>query len=169
MPGPDHVSIALDHRMSAAQFMGLVGIEGGVNASKHDVGAAFAGQLPDLVAAERVGGVDADADNIAGLNLIQFYRLQGLVHQAGIAKARGCRRCEHIQPARGYDRGAKRNFTGIDEVNAHAMSPSLGGLAKAVEQLAPGTTISDCLEGSKPSSSKAIDRRRTGKIVGRRQ
>ncbi len=144
--------------MSAAQFVGFVGVEGGVNASKHHVGAALAGQFPDFVAAERVGGVDADADNIAGLNLVRFYRLQGLVHQAGIAKARRCRRCKHIQPARGYDRGAKRNFTGIDEVNAHAMSPSLGGLAKAVEQLAPGTTISDCLERCKPSSLEAIDK-----------
>ena len=145
-PGPDHISIALDYRVSATQFVGFVGIEGGVNASEHHVGAALAGHFPDFVAAERVGGVDADADNIAGLNLIRVYRLQGLVDQAGIAKARRCRRCKHIQPARGNDRGAKRNFTGIDEVNAHAMSPSLGGLAKAVEQLAPGTTISDCLE-----------------------
>src|SRR6185312_8603454 len=100
----------------------------------------------------------ADADNIAGFNLVQLCRLQRLVHQAGIAKARRCRRCEHIQPARGYDRRAKRNFTGIDEVNAHAMSPSLGGLAKAVEQLAPGTTISHCLEACTPRSLEAIDR-----------
>ena len=86
-PGPDHISIALDYRMSASQFVGLIGVEGGVNSSEHHVGAAFAGQFPDFVAAERVGGVDADADNIAGLNLIQAlpapgFRPPGRDHQS---------------------------------------------------------------------------------------
>ena len=75
--------------MSATQFVGLIGVEGGMNSSKDHVGAAFAGQFADLVAAKSIRGVDADADNIAGLNLIRVHRLQGLVDQEGSPKLAG--------------------------------------------------------------------------------
>ena len=67
---PHHVSVALDHRVRATQFMGFVRIEGGVNSSKHHVRAASPCQGPNFVAAQRIRGVDADANDIARLNLV---------------------------------------------------------------------------------------------------
>ena len=50
--------------------MGFVGIKGGVDSSEHHIGAAGACHGPNFVSAESIRGVDADTDDIAGLNLI---------------------------------------------------------------------------------------------------
>jgi hypothetical protein len=113
----------------AAQFMGFGGIESGVNAAKHNVGAAFAGHFPNFITAKRVGGVDANTDDVPGLNLEWVYRVQSFIDQTGIAKACGRRCGQHIQPARSNDSRTERNFAWIDQMNAHSVVPSLGRLA----------------------------------------
>jgi hypothetical protein len=91
--------------------------------------------------------VDADADHVAGLNLIQIHRCERLVNEAGVAKAAGRRRRQHIQPARSNDRGPKRNITWIDEVNTHAFA-LLGLWALPVRQARTKPTL-DALKLSK--------------------
>jgi hypothetical protein len=148
----DRAKISLDHGVSTAALEGLAGVQRSVNPAIDHPRAALARHASDLISTQSIAGMDTDADNIARLYLLGIQRFQRLIDQYGIAKTsrRGCR--QNVQPAWSNYGCAERNFTGIDEVNAHAMSPSLGGLAKAVEQLAPGTTISGCLERCKPGS-----------------
>jgi hypothetical protein len=84
---PDDVSIAFYYCVSATEFVGFVGIERGVNSAEDDISAAFAGFFADLVSAKRVGGVDADADDVAGLDLLDVYSLEGFVDENGVAVA----------------------------------------------------------------------------------
>jgi hypothetical protein len=137
--------------MSASQFVGLIGVEGGVDASKHHVGAALAGQFPDFVAAERVGGVDADADNIAGLNLIQ--QAPGSRPLAG-SPSQVSPRCKHIQPARGCDRRLKLHW--VDGERARDVASRA---ATRLSTTCAGTTFG--LQSTlAPSSLETIDRRK---------
>ena len=107
--------------MGTAKLMSFGRVEGCVNASEHHVGTAVARHFPNFIAAQRIGRVDADAHNVARLNLVRVCRDKGLVDKAGIAKNPRRRRCKHIQPARSDDRRTKRDFAWINEVNAHPM------------------------------------------------
>jgi len=49
--GPDHVAVALYHRMSTAEFDGLFGIKCGMDAAEDYPSAARPGDLADLIAA----------------------------------------------------------------------------------------------------------------------
>ena len=71
-------------------------VEGRVNASEHHVRATIASHFPNLVTTKCIRRVDADADNIAGLNLIRVHSRQRLIDDAGIAKAHRCRRRKNI-------------------------------------------------------------------------
>jgi hypothetical protein len=51
-----------------------------MNPSKYDVGTPVPRYLANFVAAKSVRGVDANADNIAGLNLGWVRGLQGFIH-----------------------------------------------------------------------------------------
>ncbi len=64
---PNHIPVALHNRVSAAKLHGFIGIQRGVDAAVHYVGAAFAGDFPQFHAAQRITRVDADSDDIAGL------------------------------------------------------------------------------------------------------
>src|ERR1700693_3634098 len=107
--------------MGSAKFMSFVRVKSCVNAAEYHIGAALACQLADFISTEGVGGVDADANNISSLNAGGGYGVESLVHQGCIPIRLRGGRCQHIQPARSYDRGTKRNFARIDEVNAHAI------------------------------------------------
>jgi hypothetical protein len=93
---PDDISIPLYDRMCAAKLLCFVGVEGCVNSSEHHIRAPSACNCPKLVAAESIGCVDADADNIASLNASWVQSRKGFIDKRGIAKSfRGCCR-EHI-------------------------------------------------------------------------
>ena len=51
--------------MRPSELMGLFREERGVNAAEYDQRACVAGQLPELIAAQRVARMDADAHHIA--------------------------------------------------------------------------------------------------------
>ena len=69
---PDKIAVALDDRMRAAVLRRLFGKEGGVNAAEDDPRAALAGDAADFVATPGVSGVDANADDVAGGNRVEF-------------------------------------------------------------------------------------------------
>src|SRR5437762_8042813 len=77
--------------MRTTKLMRFVRIERGVNPSEHDISAAPACDLPDFIAAQRIGRVDADAHNVARLNLVRVCRDKGLVQASpkirGVAAA----------------------------------------------------------------------------------
>src|SRR5437764_14378645 len=68
---PHDIAVSLDHCMSSAELMGFVGIQSCMNSAKNDIGAALAGQFSDFVPTQSVGGMDPDADHVAGVNLVR--------------------------------------------------------------------------------------------------
>ena len=91
-----------------------------MNAAVHDVRATRARVPADFVAAERVAGMNADADDVAGLDRCRIEKCQGFVDQYGIAVAFGRGAGQDVQPARRDDGGAERDMAGIDQMNFHA-------------------------------------------------
>ena len=61
---PRDVTVAFDDDVSEAMLEGLLGKESGVNAAVDDGGAALMGKASDLVAAQGIAGVHADADDV---------------------------------------------------------------------------------------------------------
>ena len=113
---PDEVAVAADDRVRRAVLARFVRKQRGVNAAVHDPGAALPGDPSDLVAAQGVARVDADADDVAGDDRFGVQRLEGFVDDEGIAPGGPGRGGQHIQPARRDDRHAKRHVARIDQM-----------------------------------------------------
>jgi hypothetical protein len=92
----------------------LVRKQRGVNATVDDQRAAFTGGVADLVATQRVTGVNADTDNVAGLDGRRLEHFERLVDDHRIAEARRCSGSQHIQPPRCNHTDAERDMTRID-------------------------------------------------------
>ena len=114
---PHDVAVALDDGVRPAELVRLVRVERGMNAAEHDRGAA-PGRPADLVAAQGVAGVNADADDVARLDR-RVERLERFVDEDGIAISARRRGREHVQPARRDDADAERHVAGVDEVDDH--------------------------------------------------
>jgi hypothetical protein len=82
---PDHVAIPAHDSVSSTLLVGLVWKECRVNATEHHPRAACPGHLTDRVAAQRIARVNADAHDVAGGHGGGVERVQGFVHDAGIA------------------------------------------------------------------------------------
>ena len=73
---PHEIAVALDDGVRAAERGGFLRIERRVDAAEHDVGAARARLLADFVALNRVAGMNADADDVAGRDGIRGPRVR---------------------------------------------------------------------------------------------
>jgi hypothetical protein len=82
---PGYVAVAGDYGVSLPAFEGFFWKESGVDAAVDDPGSALAGDAAYFVAAEGVTGVDADADDVAGLDGCGEDLLEGLVDEDGIS------------------------------------------------------------------------------------
>ena len=116
---PDDVAIALHHRVRAAVLKRLLRIERGMDSPEHNPGAALACRAADFVSSQCVAGVNADTDDVAGLNTLQVEVFQSFIADFGIAERLVGRSGEHVQPSRRDDCRAERSIAGIDEVDAH--------------------------------------------------
>ncbi len=86
---------------------------------KTTVAPASRAMLPDLVAAQRVARVDADADDVAGGDDRRVERFERFVGDDADRRTRaGCGLCQHVQPAGRDDADAKRHVARIDQMNA---------------------------------------------------
>ena len=90
-----------------------------MNAAEDDKGASRPRGLSDPVAAQRIPGVNADADHVAGLDRVVFHPLQRFIDQERCAVPRRRSRREHVLPPGRDDGRTKRHVARIDEVNAH--------------------------------------------------
>ncbi len=106
-------------------ILNLFGEQRGVNAAEDHGGAAFANDPPQFVAAKRIGGVNADADDISLLNLLRIESFQALINDVGISKPPGRGGGKNVKPARGDDPYSERNVAGVDEVHSHCAAYSL--------------------------------------------
>ena len=82
---PDEVAIAFDDGVRLPALESFFREKRGVNAAVDHPGAACARHAADLVAAQCIAGVHADADNVAGLDGLGVDLLQGFVDQNGVA------------------------------------------------------------------------------------
>ena len=116
---PDQIAVALDDRVRRAMLARFVGIERRVDAAEHDRRAALAREAAEVIPAQRVRRVDADADHVARRDALEVERLERFVddHRRAVVGGRG--RGKHVQPARRDDGGPERDVRGIDEVYAH--------------------------------------------------
>ncbi len=87
--------------MRAAEVLRFLGIERRVDAAVDDHRAARARRGADLVAAQRVAGVDADADDVAGLHGLEIERLERLIGDPRIAEATPASRAARTNSQRG--------------------------------------------------------------------
>ena len=76
-------------------------------------------QLPDLVAAQGVAGVNPDADDISRSDLLGLKGFKSFIRNYRIAIGTGCGDGENIQPAGRNHSHAKRYIARIDRVNSH--------------------------------------------------
>jgi hypothetical protein len=88
-----------------------------VDAAVDDPGSAFAGDAADFVTAEGVAGMDADADDVAGLDGFGGDLFEGLVDEDGISCGRRCGCGENEEPTGGDYGGPKGVIAGIYEMN----------------------------------------------------
>jgi hypothetical protein len=65
--------------MRCAQFVGFFGVESGMYATKDHPDSTLACNPPKFQAAKCIGGVDANTNDIAGLEPIRIKALQGFV------------------------------------------------------------------------------------------
>src|SRR5439155_21311048 len=115
---PDDVAVAAHDRVRLTVSRGFVRKQRGMNAAEDDPGTALAHLASDLVTAERVAGMNADADDVARANRVEIDRIERFVDDDRIAPAAAGRRREDVEPARRNHGDAERFHTRIDEMNA---------------------------------------------------
>ena len=111
---PDDVAVALDDGVRAAMFPRFVRKERRVDAAVDHPCAALARLASHFVSAQRVAGMNADADHVSGLDVLDLEGRQRFVDEVGITPLASRRRGENVEPA-GSDHGhAKGHVARID-------------------------------------------------------
>ena len=116
---PRHVAIAFDDGVRAAERMRLLRVQRRVDPAEDDPGPALARDPADFVAAQRVACVNADPDDVAGLNRRVIQHLQRFVRDERIAELARGRRRKDVKPSRRNDTDTEREMAGIDQVHLH--------------------------------------------------
>ncbi len=110
---PDGVAVTLRHCVRAADLERLVRVQRGVYPAEDDRRSGPAGCHPDLVAAQRVSGVDSDPDDIALLEGSGIDLRQRLIDDDRVAELGRGRGGDHVEPPRCDDPDAERDVTRI--------------------------------------------------------
>ena len=90
-----------------------------MNAAKHHIRAALSRFAPDLVPAQRVAGVNADADDVARPDRLVIDVLERFVDDERVAALARSGGRKHIEPARRDDGRAECHVAWIDQMNSH--------------------------------------------------
>jgi hypothetical protein len=102
-----------------AEVARFLGEQGRVYPAVDDCRAAGPHKRADFVSAQRVAGVNADADDVSRLDRVHFERFKCFVRDAGVAELRRSGTGENEQPTRSDDADAEGEMTRIDEMNGH--------------------------------------------------
>ena len=114
-----------DDRVRLPAFARFVGEQRRVNAAEDDPRAARARRLSDRIAAQRVAGVDADADDVARRDVVGVELRECLVDEERVAPFGAGRGRQDEQPARRDDGNPKRHSLGLTRCNANAHAATL--------------------------------------------
>ena len=112
--------------MRPTERRGLFREQRRMDAAKDDPRTTFARETADLVAAQRIAGMNPDADDVARMDGRGIQHFQGFVRDEGIAILTRCRGREHVEPPWGNDTDAKRQVAWVDQ-----MYVQVGGLLSA--------------------------------------
>ena len=115
---PGDVAVAFDYGMGCPAFEGFLGEEGGMDAAVDDPGSALSSDAAYFVAAKSVAGVDADADEVAGLDGFGEDLLDGFIDEDGVAGCGWGSGGEDEKPTWSDDGGTEGVVAGVDEMNA---------------------------------------------------
>ncbi len=93
-----------------------------MNAAEHDAGSALPRRAAEGVAAQRIPGVDADADHVTGLDAVEIEKLEGFIADDRVAEGRGRGGREHEEPT-GSDHSRPEGCVArVDEMDFHEMN-----------------------------------------------
>src|ERR1035438_2491946 len=93
-----NITISLHHGVSITVFQGLFGIQSRVNATIDHPRAALARHSANLISAESIARMYADADDISWHDAFRHNLLQRLIDENGISRCLRCRRRKNKQP-----------------------------------------------------------------------
>ena len=91
--GPDQIAVAAYDRMRRAVLGDFIRKQGGVDAAEYHPGASLSQRPPDLITAQGVARVNADADDVSGVDGAHIEWIEGLIDDlrfAPVAAGRGC-------------------------------------------------------------------------------
>ena len=106
-PSPGQIAVTLDDGVGATEFVGLLREERGVDATVDHGRAGLPRQTTNLIAAERVARVDADADDIASDDGRRVQWLERFVGDDRVAVVPRRRLRQYVQPPRRDDADAE--------------------------------------------------------------
>ena len=112
-----------------------------MNSAKNYVGPALARQRPNFVAAQCIGGMNADAHGIACLNALGIQRAKGFIDQNRVAKSCRSGASQYVLPPRSNNRRPERYVARVDQMNVHAQYSFYCGLLRTVSRVTSGTRI----------------------------
>lgn len=115
---PGDVAISFDDRMRLTAIEGFLGEERGVDATVDDPGSAFARDVANFIAAQGIAGMDADTDNVAGLDGVGDDLFERFVDQDWVAGGGWGRGGQNEEPPGGDDGSTEGVVAGIYEMNA---------------------------------------------------
>ncbi len=123
---PHEVPVTLDDGVCGSLLEYFFGKQRGVDSAEGDPRAALSGNAADLIPAQRVAGMNADADDVTGRDGGRVQRLQRFVDDVGIAPRPRRRRRQHVEPPGRDDGHAVREIARIDQMYASIWhAPSL--------------------------------------------
>src|SRR5581483_464008 len=123
--GPDLIAIPLHHGIRVPEFDGFLGEQGGMNSAEDDVRSAVTSHSPNLIAAKRIRGVDANANYVSGSKIGRINPYKSFVHNPWIAERLRCGSSQDIKPTRSNDCRSKRHIAGVYKVNIQALTAYL--------------------------------------------
>src|SRR5438876_3732150 len=91
-----------------------------MNSAKNHISAPLSCHLPDFIATQSVGRMNADAYRVPRLNLLRIHLKKRFINQNGITKAFRGGRSENVLPSGSDHCGSKRNTARVDQVNVHS-------------------------------------------------
>src|SRR5262245_9203052 len=113
--------------MRAAALAHFFGRERRMNPVGDDVGTSRAAAVAEAIAAQRIGRVDANADNVTVLKAGGVERFERFSDDERRAIALGRRGREDVEPPWRNHRRAKGQVARIDQMDAQSWVPSEGG------------------------------------------
>jgi hypothetical protein len=104
---PDDVAVPLYDRVRAAVLVDFVGKERRMDAAVDHPRAFLAHLAADFVAFQRIAGMDADADDVAGRDVVEIDGFERFIDQVRVTPLRSRCRGQYIKPPGRDDRHAE--------------------------------------------------------------